>query len=104
MSVERNEEICRLYVSGLTIYDLSPQFNLSHERIRQILRKSGVFKTHRQKISPDRFAFLGVNLTDDDKEALREEAGKAGLSMSELTSDWIKEKLEELKSLTEKEA
>lgn len=87
--VERNEEICRLYVSGLSIYDLRDQFKVSHETIRQILRRAGVFKKDRHVEASERDVFLGVNVTDAVKTALREEAEKNGMSMSELSSDAI---------------
>lgn len=93
MSKERNEEICRLYVSGLTLNQCGDIFKLSHERVRQILRKAGVFKRDRAVERSDRDEFLGVNLTEADKDALRAEAERRGVSMSSLTSDLIKDML-----------
>lgn len=87
----RNEEICRLYKEGLTIYDLGESFNLSHERVRQIIRKAGIFKGDRKVTLSDRVEFLGVNLTEEAKAKVKRIAEARGISMSELTAGLIDE-------------
>lgn len=94
--VERNTEICRLYVEGATLQEVGEGFKLSRERVRQILRKNGVYKKDRAVEKSGRDEFLGVNITESDKAALREEASRRGLSMSALTSDLIKDMLASL--------
>lgn len=105
MGKERNDEICKLYtVDGMTTQQCAERFKISRERVRQILRKRGIYKKDRaeQKIlglrngvveSTARDEFLGVNLSESDKLALRAEAERRGISMSMLTSDLIKEML-----------
>jgi len=91
MSVERNQEIIRLYVNGLTLQECGEHFKLSHERVRQILRKAGVWQRDRKLT--DRDVFLGVNLTEQEKNGVRDEAARRGVSMSVLTADLIKDML-----------
>lgn len=98
MSKERNEEICRLYVGGLTLRECGQHFKLSHQRVRQILRRAGVFKRDQLVERSDRDEFLGVNLTEADKIALRAEAERRGVSMSALTSDLIRDMLSTLEA------
>ena len=90
---ERNDLICQRYVAGATLQEVGRAFHISNERVRQILRKAGVFKTDRRKEVSDRDVFLGVNVSEADKVALRAEAERRGMSMSMLTSDLIKEML-----------
>jgi hypothetical protein len=100
----RNEKIVQCYVDGCTLQECSARFGISHERVRQILRAAGVFKNFRAKqqqvglqegvvVSDNRDKFLGVNLSETDKAALKNEAERRGISMSMLTSDLIKEML-----------
>lgn len=105
MFKERNDEICKLYtVEGLTTQQCAERFKISRERVRQILRRAGIYRKDRaeQKIlglrngvveTAARDEFLGVNLSESDKHALRAEAERRGVSMSSLTSDLIKEML-----------
>lgn len=97
--VERNDEICRLYIEGASIYDIGPQFKLSHERVRQILRQRGILREDRAL--SDRDEFLGVNISEQDKDALRAEAARRGLSMSALTADLIRDMLSSLQNDTQ---
>lgn len=90
---ERNKEICQCYINGMTLSECGKKFNLSSERVRQVLRLAGVLKDSRAKQQTDRDEFLGINISETDKVALREEAARRGLSMSRLSSDFIKEML-----------
>ena len=92
MSVERDQELIRLYVNGMTLHECSQHFKRSHERIRQILRKAGVWRGRESKLT-ERDVFLGVNLTEQEKNGVREEAARRGISMSVLTADLIKDML-----------
>lgn len=123
---ERNADICKLYLSGLSLKEAGEKYGLSRERARQIVRsaieermkelvKTGVrsetarqlakeeFRWGHEKHAPrsDRDEFLGIHLNENDKEALRQEAKKRGVSMSSLTSDLIKDMLSSLSTQTE---
>ena len=104
---ERNDSICHRYMQGATIYQIGKEFSLSHERIRQILRKANIYKNFRGTsqhvglsggvvVSDIRDEFLGVNLCEADKTALRQDAKRRGISMSALTADIIKDMLASL--------
>lgn len=96
---ERNAEICRLYTGGLTLQQVGDHYGLTKERVRQILREAGVYKTDRKKETKVvRDAFLGINITEGDKVALCQEAARRGVSMSQLTADLIRKMLSELPS------
>lgn len=83
--VERNAVICKLYTeNGLTLQAISDMYSISRERVRQILRKNNVFRAGRAVKLTGRDTFLGVEITDTAKEALRMEADKCGESMSSL--------------------
>ncbi len=96
INTERDTRICQLYTSGQTLQEIGTSFKLSRERVRQILRKQGVYRKDRLVVKSDRDEFLGVNISDADKVALRAEAARRGLSMSALTSDLIKDMLASL--------
>ena len=95
MNTDRDKEICKQYVGGMKVNDLADQNEISPERVRQILRKAGVFRKDPVVARTGRNAFLGVMVTKDEKAFLKEVAEKRGLSVSALTSDMIKKLLEE---------
>lgn len=94
---ERDASICSLYKSGSTLVQLGERFHLSRERIRQIVKKSGLGKEDRKTANSndenDPAEFLGVNIPKDIKRALRKEAQKQGLSMSSMTAKTLREML-----------
>ena len=91
---DRDAEICRRYKAGETYQSLHKAFHLSLERIRQILRQHGVSKDDRdKKRKRSRPRYLGITISVEDKAALKAEAEKKGVSMSELSADMIREKL-----------
>lgn len=95
---ERNAEIVRLYSSGQKPSVIGKLFSLTNERVRQILRKAEVKLQRRgNPVRSDRTIFLGVEVTDEVKEALRVEAKRRGLSMSSLTSTTLQEMLDAVK-------
>lgn len=82
--VERNAEICKLYQEGATIPALAKQFDISRQRIRQVIRAGGVWQ--RAKKRP---VFLGIDVAQETKDKLKEVADKKQTSMSKLASDAI---------------
>lgn len=89
---ERDAEIRRLYVTEeMTLREIGNQFKITRERVRQILKKAGIDKNSRSLST--REEFLGVNLTEEVKGALRTEAEKRGVSMSSLTSETLSDML-----------
>ena len=104
MHKQRNENICADYVSGLTMEQCAEKYGLTKQRVRQILDKHDIGKEFRAKPKEiglkdgvvedeSRDVFLGINVSEADKNALREEAERRGLSMSRLSSDFLKEML-----------
>lgn len=97
---ERNEEICRLYQEGMSLRELfergfpntSNGRPVSRERIRQILKKAGIWKKPQTSHpTSERVAFLGVDLTTETKDALKVKAQEEGKSMSRMASDAIED-------------
>jgi hypothetical protein len=89
---QRNKEICAFYVAGNDLAACASKFGLKRQRLKQLLEKAGVWRPYEKS---KRTKFLGVSLTDEDKVALREEADRDGMSMSALSSEWIRQKLAE---------
>ncbi len=58
-----------------------------------ILKRAGVWKPHEKG---NRTEFLGITVTKDTKDALKREAVKQGTSQSQLTSQILTERLEQL--------
>ena len=90
---ERDAEVCSLYISGLSMKALCARAKLSRMSVYQILKKAGVQLRGRTSERSERDEFLGVNVSEPVKSALREEAKRRGLSVSELTSDTLKDML-----------
>ena len=81
---ERNAEICKLYTEGTTIRALAAQFDISRQRIRQVIRAGGVWQ--RSKTRP---IFVGIDVTQETKDKLKDLADSRQTSMSKLASDAI---------------
>lgn len=93
--LERNKELVQRYLAGEPISVLRADYRLTRGRIFQILKQSGVAPTRqpRQSSAVNRDQFLGVNLSESVKDALRAEAERRGISMSALSSEMLKEML-----------
>ena len=89
MYAERNAEICKHYTEGKSLHECAELFTLSHQSIRSIVRKGGVFK--RKEPRP---AFIGVDVTQEVKDKLRDKASALGTSSSRLASEAIEQSLE----------
>ena len=89
---QRNELIVQKYQSGHPIEELCLEYKITRSRIFQILKKAGVPRErHGPQVGRDQF--LGVNLSEPVKDALRAEANRRGISMSSLSYDMLKEML-----------
>lgn len=93
---ERNDTICRLYLEGKSLADIGRQFGLKRQRIKQIVVEAGLWRK-RMPAQNERDEFLGINISESDKVALRAEAARLGVSMSAMTAEWIKDRLEALR-------
>jgi hypothetical protein len=80
----RNAAICAHYQAGHKLKDCASHFQLGRQRTLQILQRAGVWKPY---IKSDRTKFLGVNISEGTKDALRQRADDRGVSVSQLVSD-----------------
>jgi hypothetical protein len=93
----RNAAICERYLAGETLAACGRPYGFSRQNVKHIVKEAGLWRA-RVPSSDGRDAFLGINITPEDKEALKLEAERQGLSMSALSSDWIREKLDDIHS------
>ncbi len=97
LRVKRNKEIVRLYEEGQGLLTIGNLHGLTKERIRQIIKLAGVeLRRPGHPGERTRTNFLGVEVTDETKEALRVEAKRRGISMSSLTDATLREMLEQV--------
>lgn len=89
----RNENICRRYRAGDPPAAIARDVGLSPGRVIQIVRAAGISRHDRPKPYNGRDEFLGIELEELTKVALRQEAAKRGLSMSKLSADTLREML-----------
>jgi len=97
---ERNQAICAYYLEGHTLAECGKQFGLKRQRIKQIVQAAKIWR-ERTPSTNDRDKFLGINISEEDKATIKEEASRQGISMSAMTAEWIKERLEELRQQRE---
>lgn len=94
MTAERNASICKDYQDGASLYDLGQKYQLSRQRIHQILQTAGIPIRPRVFQQGDRDTFLGANINEGTKNALTELAQKKGVSVSALTDQALQEMLQ----------
>ena len=85
---ERNAAICAHYVSGATLKDCASRFQLGRQRVMQILMAGGVWRPY---VKDGRTKFVGVVVSPETKDALKEKADAAGKSVSRFASDVLDE-------------
>jgi hypothetical protein len=86
---ERNAAICAYYLDGhRKMADCERKFQLGRQRILQILKESGAWRPY---VKGDRTKFVGVNVSEETKDALKKKADEAGVSISRMVSDQIDE-------------
>jgi predicted HicB family RNase H-like nuclease len=81
---QRNAAICAYYQSGHKLKECASQFKLIRQRILQILQQAGVWKPY---VKNERTKFLGINVSEQTKDALKRRAEQQGTSVSQLASD-----------------
>ena len=83
-TVERNKAICDYYNAGHKLRECASKFQLGRQRILQILQAGGAWKPY---VKTDRTKYIGVNVSEDTKVALKELADAEGKSVSKFTAD-----------------
>ena len=91
MSPERDALIVKRYQEDVPMAALAEEFQISKGRIYQILKKAGV--PRRAVRTSERDLFLGINISEDVKNALKAEAARQGVSMSSLSAKSLREML-----------
>jgi len=86
MEPNRNEVICRLYKEGFTQEKLARIYELSEQRISQILARKNVTKLDKP-YKPPRNKFTAVLLTNTVKEAAKLEAKSEDKALAHFISD-----------------
>lgn len=85
---DRNAAICAYYAAGHKPRECASKFGLGRQRVLQILQAGGVWKPYERG---SRTKFLGVNITENTRDALKAKAGAQGVSVSRLASDALDE-------------
>jgi hypothetical protein len=99
----RDKDICALYMEGKSLAECGLKYGIGRQRVKQIVEKAGLWREPKPVPLSGRDELLGVLISDDDKKTLRAEARRRGISMSEMTAEWIKNKLAELGTVVELE-
>lgn len=81
---QRDADICSDHQAGHGIAQLCQKHGLKRQRIYQILKKAGI---HQSRKRSARTHFLGVSVSEETKDALKQKATDEGKSVSKLTSD-----------------
>lgn len=89
--IQRNKDICASYAAGWRVSQVARQFKLDRQRVRQILQEAGVWRPYQKT---ERVHHLGVMVTADTREALKEKAEAEGMSVSQLASTALEKLVE----------
>ncbi len=85
---KRNAAICAYYHAGHKLSETASHFKLGRQRIIQIVKAGGVWRPYEKT---KRTKFLGVSVSDETKEGLKQIAEERGISVSKLASDVLDE-------------
>lgn len=85
---ERNSAIVDYYTSGRKLSECASEFKLGRQRILQILQAAKVWTPY---VKTTRTKFLGVNVSEVTKKALKVKADEKGESVSKFASDVLDE-------------
>ena len=83
--IQRDDAIKAYYLEGHTVRECASHFRLNRSRIYQLLCKAGVDTTRPSKSKRNKF--LGVNVSEETKDALKAKADEQGTSVSRFASD-----------------
>ncbi len=86
---QRDDAIVAYYQEGHKISQCARHFHLNRQRVLQILKHREAWVPYVRGPKSDRTDFLGINITEADKQALKAEADKRGVSMSALSAEVI---------------
>ncbi len=90
----RDKQIVLCYKAGNTINEIAAAFQITKQRIQQILIKEGCTRDDNPKTrNRGLYAFIGANVPKDVKAAVEKEAKKRGLSISALVSRVLQDEL-----------
>lgn len=81
---QRDADICADHKAGHDVAQLCQKHGLKRQRIYQILKRGGISHA---RIRSARTKFLGISISEETKEALKQKATDEGTSVSKLTSD-----------------
>ena len=84
---ERNRAIVAQYLTGMAISKIAVIYHVTRSRIHQIVQESGVIRVER--VAGMKYAFIGINVTEDAKAAFHRHAATVGKSMSQLAAELI---------------
>lgn len=87
---ERDAGICKRYRAGDSPAAIAADLGISRGRVIQILRGRGVGRNDRVRPHNGRDEFLGIELEELTKVAIRQEAARRGISMSQLAADTLR--------------
>ena len=80
----RNLAVIGYYKEGHRISQCASKFGLSRQYVQQVLQKAGVWKRY---VRTKRTEFLGITVSEETKQALKQHAEQKGVSVSQLASD-----------------
>lgn len=80
----RNAAIVAYYSDGHKLAECASHFRISRQRTLQILKDAGAWRPY---VKNNRTQFLGVTVTEETKEGLKNVADERGVSVSQFASD-----------------
>lgn len=89
---DRNQMICAYYDAGHTLKQCASEFQLGRQRVLQILQAAGAWKPY---VKQGRSKFLGVNVTSETKDAIKQKADAEGVSVSKFASNALEQAVRE---------
>lgn len=93
-AMTRDQQICICYRAGNTVPDIAEAFQLSKQRVQQILQASHITRQENPRTrNKQLYAFIGANVTQDVKDAIVKEARRRKMSISAWVSRIIQDEL-----------
>jgi predicted DNA-binding protein YlxM (UPF0122 family) len=93
-SLTRDQQIVLCYKAGNTITEIAEAFQLTKQRVDQVLKKAGCSKQDNPKTRNQQlYAFVGANIPQELKDELTEAARRKKMSISAYIAKLIKDDL-----------